>query len=127
MTAATVAAEKKPFSLRLPGLQKASALYLLGFIFILFGLWIPETFLTQTTFKLVLADQVVIAILGLALLIPLTAGAFDLSVGTMLAFSLVIVSWFEQETGFNAILSCLFALVQALKVPPWSLRRDDRR
>jgi ribose transport system permease protein len=116
MTAATVAPEKKALSLRLPGLQKASALYLLGFIFILFGLWIPETFLTQTTFKLVLADQVVIAILGLALLIPLTAGAFDLSVGTMLAFSLVIVSWFEQETGLNAILSCLLALLACAAV-----------
>ena len=74
-----------------------SAVYLLGFIFLLFALWIPETFLTQTTFKLVFADQVVVAILGLALLIPLTAGAFDLSVGAMLAFSLVIVSWFEAE------------------------------
>ncbi len=93
---------------RLPGLQKASALYLLGFILVLFGLWIPETFLTQTTFKLVLADQVVIAILGLALLIPLTAGAFDLSVGAMLAFSLVIVSWFEAEhRPATACISCL--------------------
>ena len=82
-----------------PACRPASALYLLAFIIILFGLWIPDTFLTQTTFKLVLADQVVIAILGLALLIPLMAGAFDLSVGTMLAFSLVIVSWFEAETG----------------------------
>ena len=59
--------------------------YLLGLIILLFALWIPETFLTHTTFKLVFADQVVVAILGLALLVPLTAGAFDLSVGAMLA------------------------------------------
>jgi ribose transport system permease protein len=111
MTTATVAGGKRELALRLPGLQKASALYLLGFIIILFGLWIPETFLTQTTFKLVLADQVVIAILGLALLIPLTAGAFDLSVGAMLAFSLVIVSWFQANTGLNAVLSCVLALL----------------
>ena len=70
MTTTTVATERKEHRFRLPGLQTASALYLLGFIIILFGLWIPETFLTQTTFKLVLADQVVIAILGLALLDP---------------------------------------------------------
>jgi len=110
MTSATVADQTEKRTFRPPGLQKASALYLLGFIFVLFGLWIPDTFLTETTFKLVLADQVVIAILGLALLIPLTAGAFDLSVGTMLAFSLVIVSWFEANTGANAVISCLIAL-----------------
>ena len=91
-------------------------LYLLAFILVLFGLWIPETFLTQTTFKLVLADQVVIGILGLALLIPLTAGAFDLSVGAMLAFSLVIVSWFEADTGLNGVLSAVIALAACAAV-----------
>jgi len=96
--------------LRIPGLSKASALYLLGLIFLIFGLWIPETFLTSATFKLVLSDQVVIGLLGLAVLIPLSAGAFDLSCGSMLAFSLVVVSWFEQETGLNGIVSSLLAL-----------------
>ena len=94
----------------LPGLSKASVLYLLALILVLFSLWIPETFLTQATFKIVLADQVVIGILGLAVLVPLTAGAFDLSCGAMLAFSLVIMSWFQAETGVNAVLSAVIAL-----------------
>jgi len=41
---------------------------------------------------------------------PLTAGAFDLSWGAMLAFSLVIMSWFQSETGVNAVASALIAL-----------------
>lgn len=110
MATATVPATRRQLSFRLPGLQKASAAYLLAFIMVLFGLWIPDTFLTETTFKVVAADQVVIGILGLSLLIPLTAGAFDLSVGAMLAFSLVIVSWLEANTGMNAVLSCLVAI-----------------
>jgi ribose transport system permease protein len=111
MVQAIVTAERRAApQLRIPGLQKASAVYLLGFIIVLFGVWIPETFLTQTTFKVVLADQVVIGILGLALLIPLTAGVFDLSVGAMLAFSLVVVSWLEANTGLNGLLSSLVAL-----------------
>ena len=84
---------------------------LLALIFLLFGLWIPETFLTMTTFKVVLADQVVVGILALAILIPLTAGVFDLSVGAMLAFSLVIVSWFQANTQMNALLACVLALL----------------
>ena len=85
-------------------------LYLLALILVIFGLWIPDTFLTHATFKVVLADQVVIGILGLAVLVPLSAGAFDLSCGAMLAFSLVIMSWFQAKTGLNAVLSAVIAL-----------------
>ena len=63
----------------LPGLGRASVLYLLALILVIFGLWIPDTFLTEATFKIVLGDQVVIGILGLAVLVPLSAGGFDLS------------------------------------------------
>lgn len=116
MTAPSSTAGRRRPALRLPGLQKASAAYLLAFIFVLFGLWIPETFLTETTFKIVAADQVVIGILGLALLVPLTAGAFDLSVGAMLAFSLVVVSWLEANTGLPAAVSCVVAIVACAAV-----------
>jgi ribose transport system permease protein len=116
MATATVTAQPEQRRFTLPGLQKASVLYLLAFILVLFSIWIPETFLTTTTFKIVLADQVVIGILALALLIPLTAGAFDLSVGAMLAFSLVIVSWMEANTDLNGIISCLVALLACAAV-----------
>ena len=79
-TVTSAAPVERPRRTLLPGLSKASVLYLLALILVLFGLWIPETFLTQATFKIVLADQVVIGILALAVLVPLTAGAFDLSV-----------------------------------------------
>jgi ribose transport system permease protein len=112
MTEATVplARASRP-RLHLPGLHQASALYLLVAIFLLFGLWIPNTFLTATTFKVVGGDQVVVAVLALALLIPLTAGVFDLSVGNMLAFSLVIVSWFQANTGLNGFVSSVLAVL----------------
>jgi len=111
MAQATVPIERPTVrQIRIPGLQRVSAAYLLGSIIVLFGVWIPETFLTHTTFKVVLADQVVIGILGLALLIPLTAGVFDLSVGAMLAFSLVVVSWLEANTGLNGLVSSAIAL-----------------
>ncbi|WP_116996898.1 ABC transporter permease [Desertimonas flava] len=100
----------------LPGLGKASVLYLFALIFVIFSLWIPETFLTHSTFKLVLGDQVVIGILGLAVLVPLIAGTFDLSVGAMLAFGLVIVSWFQAETGVNPIIAVLLSLLACAAV-----------
>ena len=112
MAETTVPIERaRGLRLRLPGLHQASALYLLALIFVLFGLWIPNTFLTATTFRVVGGDQVVVAILALALLIPLTAGVFDLSVGNMLAFSLVIVSWFQANTGLNGFASSALAVL----------------
>jgi ribose transport system permease protein len=117
MTAqATIPIEQTGRRFRLPGLQRASALYLLVFILVLFGIWIPNTFLTATTFRVVGGDQVVVAILALALLIPLTAGVFDLSVGNMLAFSLVIVSWFQANTGLNGFVSAALAVLACAAV-----------
>lgn len=99
-----------PRRLRLPSLERASALYLFAFVILLFSLWIPDTFLTSITFRLVAADQVVIAILALAILVPLVGGAFDLSVGAMLAFSLVVLTWLESNTELNAALSSVIAI-----------------
>lgn len=97
--------------LRFPSPQRVSALYLLAFIMVLFGTWIPDTFLTSTTFRLVAADQVVIAVLALAILVPLVVGTFDLSVGAMLAFSLVVVTWFQGHTSLSPALSSVAAIL----------------
>ena len=110
-TAAAAPAQPASAATSAPGLSKCSVLYLLALILVVFSLWIPETFLSTTTFKIVLGDQVVIGILGLAVLVPLTAGAFDLSAGAMLAFGLVIMSWFQQETQLNWVLAALIAIV----------------
>src|SRR4051812_13930133 len=99
-----------PHRRRLPGLRSASALYLLALIMVIFGTWVPETFLTRETFTLVLSDQVVVGILALALLVPLVCGAFDLSCGAMLGFSLVVLSWLQAHTGLSAPVSCLLAI-----------------
>jgi ribose transport system permease protein len=95
---------------RLPGLRSASALYLLALIVAVFGAWVPQTFLTRETFTLVLSDQVVVGILALALLVPLVCGAFDLSCGAMLGFSLVVLSWLQAHTGLGAPVSCVLAV-----------------
>lgn len=110
MPQATVAGRAARRVPRLPGLHNASALYLLAFIVVLFGIWIPGSFLTTTTLTVVAADMVVVGILGIALLVPLTAGVFDLSVGAMLAFSLVIVSVLVQQSALPPFAAAVVAL-----------------
>jgi len=57
--------------------NRLSGLYLWAALILLFGLWIPETFLTYATFQGVLAEQAVAVILALGVLVSLSAGQFD--------------------------------------------------
>ncbi len=95
----------------LPKPTNASAVYLLAIEFLVFGLWIPGIYFTSATFQLVFSGQVVAGMVALAVLIPFTAGAFDLSAGSMAAFSLVIIAALEQHTHLNIVLGIVIGLV----------------
>ena len=103
---------------RPPGITTVSAIYLLVVILVVFSVWIPSSFLQSITFQLVASNQVVTGMVALALLIPLVAGAFDLSVGAMVGFSLSIVSWFAQSTHVNPVIACVVAVVSCLLPGP---------
>jgi ribose transport system permease protein len=93
------------------GIRQASAVYLLALIILLYGLWIPSTFFTTVTFRAVGVGQVSVALLALAVLVPLIVGAYDLSVGAIMAFSLAILTWLVDNTSLNVVVCCLIALV----------------
>jgi len=63
------------------GFDRFSGLYLWAVFIITFGIWVPDEFLTTSTLHSVAAQQAVTGIVGLAVLIPLAAGLYDLSVG----------------------------------------------
>jgi ribose transport system permease protein len=96
--ASTTARPWRPGRLRLPGMQSFSGAYLFGALFLLFALWIPGTFLTWITVQGVASDQAVTALVALAVMVPLTTGTYDLSVGGMLGFALVLLTWLTTKT-----------------------------
>ncbi|MGB0093147.1 MAG: ABC transporter permease [Solirubrobacteraceae bacterium] len=63
------------------GFDRFSGLYLWALFIIVFGLWVPDEFLTTSTLHSVAAQEAVTGMIGLAVLIPLAAGMYDLSVG----------------------------------------------
>ena len=63
------------------GFDRFSGLYLWGLFIVVFGIWVPNEFLTAATVHSVAAQQAVTGIVALAILIPLAAGLYDLSVG----------------------------------------------
>lgn len=73
--------------------RRTSAIYVFGAIFVIFSLWVPSTFLSGTTWKTLLDEQAITAIVAVGLIIPMAAGAFDLAVGSEVGFGVILVAW----------------------------------
>jgi ribose transport system permease protein len=78
----------------------------------LFGALEPDTFLTSANFQTIFGSQAVLAVVTLGLLIPLTAGDYDLSVASVLSLSAMVVALLNVQEGWAigpAILAGLMA------------------
>lgn len=104
--AAATARSRRPLGF---GFDRFSGLYVLAGIVLVFGIWVPDLFLTTQTLKSVASQQAVVAILALAILVPLATGVFDLSVGVMLGLGVVLVCKF-QSMGVDFPLAILLTL-----------------
>lgn len=87
-----------------------------GLIILLFALWIPDLFLTTSTLQSILTTGAITAIVALGLLIPLSAGAFDLSVAQNLGLSGLFCSWLMTKHGVSVPLAILLTLLLGLAV-----------
>jgi ribose transport system permease protein len=91
-------------------LTKYSGLALWAGVILLFGVLQPDTFLTMDTVRSILSDQAITATMALALLLPLAAGVYDLSVAAMMGVSIMLVAYFQVE-GVPWGLAVLLVLV----------------
>lgn len=90
--------EQRSFSF---GFDRFSALYLWAIFIIVFGIWTPNLFLTQSTLHSVASAQAIGAMLAISALIPLCAGAFDLSIGATCNLAAVIVAVLQANDHWN--------------------------
>lgn len=75
--------------LLLDALERFGLLLLVIGVIVLFGLWVPDTFLTAANFRSIVTTQSVTAVAALALLLPLVGGRFDVSVGSTIALAAI--------------------------------------
>jgi ribose transport system permease protein len=92
------------------GPRRLSAVYLAAVFFIIFSLVDPSTFPTSVTMRLVFSQGAVTCILALAFLVPIAAGAYDLSVGALMALALSLCLWFNLHTHVPAGLVAVIAV-----------------
>jgi ribose transport system permease protein len=96
---------------RLLSFRNISAIYIFIVMFIVFSIWVPDTFLKWDTWKAMIDSQAVTAILAVGLVIALSAGAFDLAIGAELGFGSILVSWFLVDKGVAVVPAIALTLL----------------
>jgi ribose transport system permease protein len=81
-----------------------------------FGIANPHVFLTAATFQTMFGSQAVLLVLTLALIVPLTAGDYDLSVAGVLTLSAMMVAILNVQHGWPIWAAIIAALVMGLVV-----------
>jgi ribose transport system permease protein len=87
-----------------------------GLVVALFGILEPDTFLTATNFQTIFGSQAVLVILTLALLVPLTAGDYDLSIASVLSLAAMLVAVLNVDHGWPIGWAVLAALAAGMLV-----------
>jgi ribose transport system permease protein len=85
-------------------------------VIVVFGLLKPDTFMTAANFQTIFGSQSVLAVLALALIPPLVAGDYDLSVGSTMGLSGMLIAVLNVQHGWPIGLAILAALTAAVIV-----------
>ncbi|MEN3280880.1 MAG: ribose transport system permease protein [Solirubrobacteraceae bacterium] len=96
--------------------RNVSALYVgVGFV-VLFSIWIPDTFWTATTWKTLISEQAIVGIAAVGLVVPLAAGAYDLSIGMAVGLGSMIVAWLIGDHGTPMVLAIVASVAAGCAV-----------
>jgi len=79
-----------------------------------FSIWAPQTFPRMATLKQVLDNNSITALAALALIVPLSAGVFDLSFAYVMSLSGVTAAHFVVADNINLLLAVLAGIGAAL-------------
>ena len=82
----------------------------------LFGFLRPDSFLTWSNFATILGSQSVIVVTALGLIIPLTAGDYDLSIASGLSFAGTLLAVLNVNHGAPIGLAILAALAAGVAI-----------
>ncbi|MEW5657664.1 ABC transporter permease [Streptomyces cinereoruber] len=70
---------------------------------VVFSIWAPETFPSMTTVRSVLNGMAVPGLMALALVVPLSARTFDLSIGNAMGLANLLVAWLLVVRGWDVL------------------------
>jgi len=96
--------------------RNIAAMYVWLALIIVFAAWKPSLFLTAVTAKRILNEYAITGIAALSIVLPLSAGVFDLSIGSTIGLSGVMAGWLLGHTGLAPAVVIVAALGSGLLV-----------
>lgn len=94
-----------------------SAVYLYAVMFVVFALWIPSLWLSWPTFTSTLNISFAVpTMVALALVLPLLAGLYDLSVGATMSATGITVAWLLVAQHWATVPAILVTMLLALVI-----------
>jgi len=90
--------------------------YVLILLIIIFSIAAPHTFPTWQTAKTILNQNAIAGLIALALVVPLSARTFDLSVGNAMGLCNVLVAWLLVNKGVAIIPAILLTVAAGLAI-----------
>jgi len=97
-------------------LERYGLILIWAAIALIFALIRPDVFLQWSTVSLILGSQTVLVVLALALMIPLVAGDFDLSVAANMTLGSMVFAIMMQWVGVSMPVALLVVLAVAIVV-----------
>jgi len=79
--------------------RNISAVYLFVIMFVVFSIWVPDTFLTAGVWRSMLDTQSIIVLAAIAVTVPLAAGVINLAVGAEIGFASIVVAALIRHSG----------------------------
>jgi ribose transport system permease protein len=96
--------------------SKIGGIYVLLGLIVVFSIWVPETFPETDTARQILNSNAISAMAALTLVIPLSAGVFDISVPYTMTLTGVLCTYAIVDNDAPVWLGIVIALVAALLV-----------
>src|ERR1700742_1561073 len=97
-------------------LERSAVVLVLLALIVLFSLLRPNTFPTYQNFTTIASTKDILVIVALAAMVPLAAGEFDLSVGSMLGFAAMEVAVLTAHSHVPIVIAIILTLLSGLAV-----------
>ena len=95
---------------------KIGGVYVLILMIIVFSIWVPDTFPQTDTIRQILNSNAISAMAALTLVIPMSAGVFDISVTNTMTLSGVMCTYAIVNSGYSVGVGILIAIGVSLLV-----------
>lgn len=107
---------RSPFKWKKLHPRNIGVVYLYALIWVVFTLWIPDTWTMWLTHRSVLNQNAILMVVAIGLLVPLAAGVFDLSLGATISAASVTVAWGMVDAQWSVPTAIAAALLVGVLV-----------